>query len=326
MLEVPSNWSTDSILKYSQVKLSWLHRIKFELFEASRLVKSLKADVILSLQNIVILNKRTPQVVYVHQSLPYINKRFSYFKKTERFLAIYADIFRLLIGLSVQKANSVVVQTTWFKKAIIDRHHIPEDKITVIPPSIDIEIPGNTIEIIPNSFFYPVTPYVYKNIEVIIKAVSLLKSRGVSSRIILTLTGYENDYIKDLVSLISKLDLKENFVFCGRISREEVFNYYRSSTLLFPSKLESFGLPLLEAKLVSSYIIASDTPFANEILDGYQFVDFFHVDDSEGLSKLMENIIKKKEIQEKKVSCDDIQLKTEVRWNELVALTMSSVL
>jgi len=39
--------------------------------------------------------------------------------------------------------------------------------------------------------------------------------------------------------------------------------------------LETFGLPLLEARLSNAYILAGNTSFGREILDGYPNVDFF---------------------------------------------------
>jgi glycosyltransferase involved in cell wall biosynthesis len=45
--------------------------------------------------------------------------------------------------------------------------------------------------------------------------------------------------------------------------------------LIFPSYLETFGLPLLEARFFNAPIAASDRPFAREILEGYSNADFF---------------------------------------------------
>ena len=50
---------------------------------------------------------------------------------------------------------------------------------------------------------------------------------------------------------------------------------YAHSVLLFPSYVESFGLPLLEARLTGTYVIASNCPFSREILDGYEKALFF---------------------------------------------------
>ena len=69
--------------------------------------------------------------------------------------------------------------------------------------------------------------------------------------------------------------LEDNFKLLGSIPREQVFKFYQTSILLFPSYLESFPLPLLEARLFNTPIIASDRPFAREILEGYPNVDFF---------------------------------------------------
>ena len=63
------------------------------------------------------------------------------------------------------------------------------------------------------------------------------------------------------------------------MSREEVFERYTNSILIFPSYVESFGLPLLEARLSGTYILASDRSFSREILEGYDKASFFEADD-----------------------------------------------
>ena len=62
---------------------------------------------------------------------------------------------------------------------------------------------------------------------------------------------------------------------------------YAKSILVFPSYVESFGLPLLEAKLTETYIIASDTPFCREILNEYDKVEFFEEMDYQTLGDLI---------------------------------------
>ena len=59
------------------------------------------------------------------------------------------------------------------------------------------------------------------------------------------------------------------------------------SVLLFPSYIETFGLPLLEAKTIGSPIIASDTPFSKEITSNYNNVNYFDYSDEIKLAKLM---------------------------------------
>ena len=73
--------------------------------------------------------------------------------------------------------------------------------------------------------------------------------------------------------------------FHGATRRDEVFKYFSKSVLLFPSYVESFGLPLLEAKMTGCYIIASDTPFSREILHDYDKASFFEELDYEQMGK-----------------------------------------
>jgi len=77
--------------------------------------------------------------------------------------------------------------------------------------------------------------------------------------------------------------------FIGSLTREEVFDFYAKSTLIFPSYIETVGLPLLEAKMHWTPIIASDSAFSHEILDGYDKVEFFEAFDYRQLSSKMKN-------------------------------------
>ena len=102
---------------------------------------------------------------------------------------------------------------------------------------------------------------------------------------IFTLNGEENNHIKNLYNKIKEKNLPISFI--GGITREEVFNYYSESVLIFPSYIETYGLPMLEAKLHKGIILASDCLFSHEILDGYKNAYFFDPFKKEELSKLI---------------------------------------
>lgn len=106
---------------------------------------------------------------------------------------------------------------------------------------------------------------------VILRACNMLKNKGITDyKVIFTMTGTENKLAMDLKRYAERNELP--IVFAGAMSRQEVYKQYATSTLIFPSYIESFGLPLLEAKLTDAPIIAADTVFAREILDGYENV------------------------------------------------------
>ena len=78
--------------------------------------------------------------------------------------------------------------------------------------------------------------------------------------------------MKEIDVEIANHDLKISNI--GEVSHDEIINLYRSSTaLIFPSTIESFGLPLLEASQLSLPIIASEKDFVRDVCTPVQTFD-----------------------------------------------------
>jgi glycosyltransferase involved in cell wall biosynthesis len=72
--------------------------------------------------------------------------------------------------------------------------------------------------------------------------------------------------------------LLDYFEFVGNLDFERVLQYYKSCDLLvFPSFLESFGLPLVEAAKFGKKILAADLDYAREVLAGYDGVIYLPI-------------------------------------------------
>lgn len=279
---------TDNIkvLRYPWIKKSWFHRMVFDSFIAPRIVKEHNFDEIFSLQNMVILVKGFMQIVYVHQSLPFSDYTFKITKNPLYW--IYQNIIGLLIFRSIKAADKVIVQTNWMKEACVSKTGVNKDKIIIIPPVINITPNKHFVPTKESlsTFFYPAAPSVYKNHELIVKACKQLVESGLTDfMVIFTLTGKENKLSRKLYNDTQRYHLPIRFV--GQLSREEVFDWYSKSVLLFPSYIETFGLPLLEARMHLCPIIASNKTFVVEILDNY---NFYPIDDIFSVNKLA-NII-----------------------------------
>jgi len=279
------------VLRYPWVKKSWLHRLFFDCFVAPQLVKKQNPDEILSLENVTIpFVRKFKQVLYVHQSLPFAEYRFSF--KENKLYWIYQNIIGRFIIRSIRKADEIIVQTNWMKKACSEKAKVNPDKIRVEPPELNIEIKkyfsGEESSL--RTFFYPASPNAYKNHKIILEACKKLKELGIGDyRVVLTINGHENEYALELHETAQRDGLPIEFV--GSLKREEVYEWYSNSVLIFPSYIETFGLPLLEAKLHKAPIIASDTPFSHEILDDYENVWFFEPFDADELCKIMLSVM-----------------------------------
>lgn len=280
------------VLNYPWIKKSWFHRLYFDKLIAHKLVEKYQVDEILSLQNVVVPKANVKQTLYLHQPLPFVEKKYGI---TENFkFWIYQNIISKMIFKSIRKADNVIVQTKWIMDAAIKKAHVNKEKFILKQPELNIIIkklymPGSNGDKI---FFYPASGLVYKNHEVIVEACKLLKDKGISDyKVIFTLKGNENKHIQTLKQLV--MDEKLPIEFIGSIDIEIVYEYYSKSILIFPSYIETFGLPMLEAKMHESPILASNCEFSHEILDGYANVDFFDPFNYVDLFVKMEKILKK---------------------------------
>src|SRR5690606_11531500 len=92
--------------------------------------------------------------------------------------------------------------------------------------------------------------------------------------------------------IIKKYGPIKQIKFVGRIERSAVFEYYKKSWgLIFPSRLESWGVPISEYKPFNKPIVVSDLPYAKETVGKYEKVKFFNPTDSKELARILKTLI-----------------------------------
>lgn len=290
-----------------EIKKSKLKKLLFDFVTGRKYIKSLAPDVVFSMQNIITFGVRVPQVVYVHQAVPFQSvKRFSFLKASERKLAVIQHLIGNVIKLSAKKCDSIIVQTKWMKEAVCRLCHLPESKIhTVLPTVKDLSVDGSDSTFDAGSFFYPTAKVLYKNNDCIRKASALLKEKGVAHHVAMTLSPEKSS---DCITCT------------GRIPYEDVLKRYSSATLVFPSYIETFGYPLAEARQAGAIVLASDTAFSREVLAGYENAYFFDPFKPEELAALMEKVVRQ-EIT--KQNCTKSLPETADSWEQVISLILN---
>lgn len=280
VLEPAEHISVDIVKKG---RFPWISRLWSENKKIKKQAKKFSANIILSLQNTIIKGiKNIKQAVYVHQSIPFQQeKNFSFWKKREFKFAIYQHIIGKFISASIRNADIVFVQTNWMKRAVRNKTKCAESKIVVIPinrESVNLSNLKNQ-DWDNKSFFYPAFYSVYKNQELILKSAKILKSKGVEG-IKITLTTNNNlkyDFIEEV----------------GAIPHEKVLEKMQTSTLIFPSYIETVGLPLIEAMELGTVILAADCEYAHETLGQYENAYYFNPSKQDELANLIESVYNK---------------------------------
>ena len=189
----------------------------------------------------------------------------------------------LFVGLIRAARIIAVSQTT--KKEIMDHFHISRDKITVTYEGIErVESKGKRLVKDPY-FLYVGNVYPHKNTETLISAF-----RQINENVRLVFVGKEDYFYKRLKQTVA--DLSDRVIFFGQASDGELANlYHHAIALVFPSLMEGFGLPAVEALVHGCPVICSDIPVFHEIVGDH--ATYFQPMDSSDLYQKLEESIKK---------------------------------
>lgn len=262
-------------------KKSRVKRLLFDYVYGRSIIDKLKPDAVFYLQNTFIHGVNVSQIAYMDQSIPFQKTcNFSFFKTEERPYAIYQHIIGRMIKKACQSADRIIVQTNWMKAAIVKQCHVLERNIFVIPPEVSVfQASGDTPKFEKTKFFYPAGGMVYKNHRCIKESLKLINLDENNIEVTFTISPdktYEGDgRIKCI----------------GNLPHEDVIKRLQYQTLVFPSYVETYGLPLAEARQVGTIVLAADTEFAREVLDGYPNAYFFNPFDPRELADLMMKVV-----------------------------------
>ena len=257
-----------------------LRRLYFDYFKCFCLLKknNFLPDLVFSLQNTGVYSlKHLPQCIYYHQALPFYARKWDVLKREERHLFFIKNIYPFFVRHSIGRKTYFIAQLPYVKDGIINHFGMPEDKVQVCMPDFEV-INQEDVELYDygdnkKHFVYPAIPAKYKEHETLIRALSQIKNNG---DIVLHFTFLQDDY-PELVELIDQLNLTNNIVFEGRIKHQKLLSMLKSSKgLLYPSTIETLGLPLLEAAFLGLPIIAADVVYARQVLDNYIGVTFIN--------------------------------------------------
>lgn len=263
---------------------SWAHRLWCEYVTMHKISLELEAkfgepvDVWLSLHDTTPRVVAKKQEVYCHTSFPFLKLRPRDFLMDPKIPA-----FRLLTPLyykiGAQKNDSIIVQQEWFADALSELMRVPRERFRVIPPAgapsgsessvtkifFDPDNPSDLAAKMAGlaaegalTFFYAATPDCHKNFETLLEAARLIPYLKVT----ITVKGDENRYAKWLRKRWGGLP---NVDFHGLMEREELYGYYRSSDcFIFPSRVETWGLPISEYASAhpGGTILLADLPYA----------------------------------------------------------------
>lgn len=289
-----AKFSKITFISFPRSRSSYFIRLYLEYFQFNALSKKWKPYLWLSLHDITPNVQAEIRAVYCHNPSPFKPKAITdlFFQPTLFFFSLF---YKLLYQINIKKNNFVIVQQIWLKEAFVKLYDLNRSKVLVSYPENEKKINSflykNTNSLLKKNdvftFFYPALARPFKNFEIIGEAIKLLDKKGVTNfKVVITINGEENNYSKHIFKKYSRLNQLE---FVGMLPFETVKkNYAASDALLFPSTLETWGLPITEFKAYQKPILLSKLSYALETLGDYDKGCFFDPSNATDLAQKME--------------------------------------
>lgn len=268
----------------------WGRRLWCEYVTMHRISRELpETDLWLSLHDTTPRVKARRQAVYCHTAFPFMKATWQDWKMDKK-IVLFSRFTRFAYRIHVHRNRYLIVQQDWMRKALAQLLGFDKARIIVAPPSFDLPAIQGKPEGTP-LFLYPGTPDCHKNFETLCEAARLLEARMGKGRfkVLLTVKGMENRYAQWLKAHwgdVASID------FHGLMSREELSRAYGgASCLVFPSRAESWGLPISEFLPTGKPMLLADLPYAHETASGAAQVRFFPACDAVALAKAMQDLL-----------------------------------
>lgn len=276
-----------------QARHPFLFFLWFE-FSVKRILKKYKADIFISPDGYISLTSKVKTLSVIHdlnfehypEDLPWIIKKY----------------YKYFFPRFAKRAERIATVSEFSKTDIIKQYNIESEKIDVVFNGANITFkPLNEVEI--SNFrnqYSEGKPYFLfvgalhprKNVANLLKAYDLFRSKY-NFDIPLIIAGTKMWWTKEMERVYTSMKFKDNVIFCGRLSANELHKYLASSlALTYISTFEGFGIPIVEAFYCGTPVITSNVTSMPEVAkDAAILVDPFSIESiSEAMFEITNNI------------------------------------
>lgn len=235
------------------------------------------------------LKKKLNCKVFLVTHAPFVenNSTRSFFAK------VSVNFYDSFIGpRKINQFDKVIAITHW-EYSYLKKLNLSEEKIVYIPNGIPEEFLNKKRKFKEEKkilFLGRISPI--KNLEVLIKALSLIKDKKIKLEIV---GPSETDYLEELKILVKELELEKRVIFSGPVFdlSEKIKKIDSAKIFVLPSKREAMPQALIEAMAREKIVIASDNLGSREIISHGKTGFIFRNNDEKDLAEKIDFVIDK---------------------------------
>ena len=187
---------------------------------------------------------------------------------------------RLSYPRSARAADAIIINSQSLRAEIGSYLQVDDRMFRLIYEAVDHDLfrPGDAGEARSHIASYGITkPFIlfvsslwpYKNCEGLLRAWALARPQLGNRQLAIVGPGRDEKYDASLHALAAELGIARDVVFTGGVPLEETVRFYQAADVfVYPSFIETFGLPILEAMACGCPVVTSDTSAMPETAGG----------------------------------------------------------
>lgn len=273
---------------------SWILRLWCEYITMYRVSRQLSPIYLwLSLHDTTPNVRAERKAVYCHNPFAFYPWKWKELLLNYRIVC-FAWFTKYIYRINIHRNDYILVQQQWIRRRFTEIFGVPEERIIVTRPANGLAKSDYVPKVREKglySFLFPSFGDIHKNFDLLCEATSLLEKEigDKQFEVVLTISGTESTYTR---MLYDKWGSVSSLRFVGFLDKDKLeYHYNVADALVFPSKVETWGLPITEFARYGKPMLLADQPYAYETAAGCNSVAFFSTSNACDLAAKMKKLI-----------------------------------